>query len=80
MRIVNGWERACAVFLFLAATAISSPAQRFSTLVNFDGTNGSDAKPDSLVQGGDGNLSGTTSSGGANNFGTTFKVTTARVQ
>ena len=57
---------ACIVFVFCAATAIASPAQTFTTLVNFDGPNG--AYPNqTLVQGSDGNFYGITNRGGASN-------------
>jgi uncharacterized repeat protein (TIGR03803 family) len=70
----NWWKTACAVFVLCAAMAIGSPAQTFNTLVSFDGTNGENAYYGSLVQGLDGNLYGTTSAGGANGYGTVFKV------
>jgi uncharacterized repeat protein (TIGR03803 family) len=76
--------------LILAATAMVSLAQneqdhknevKFTTLVNFDGTNGETSNA-TLVQGRDGNLYGTTVNGGANTTcffgacgGTAFKVT-----
>jgi uncharacterized repeat protein (TIGR03803 family) len=73
-----GWsERACTAFLICAATAIGLPAQTFTTLVNFDGTNGANPVYVSLVQGTDGNLYGTTLLGGANGYGLVFKVTPA---
>ena len=74
--------------LILAATAIALPAQNeqdphhpvnFTTLVNFDSTNGGNPAG-SLVQGPDGNLYGTTFGGGANmncfgtGCGTFFKM------
>lgn len=63
------------VAVLLTATARAPLAQTLTTLVNFDGSNGSDPQYGSLVQGPDGNLYGTTSKGGTNNLGTVFKVT-----
>lgn len=73
---------ACALILFCAAMVVPSQAQTYTTLFNFEGTNGS--KPSSpLVQGLDGQLYGATSSGGNNGncsgiggCGTLFKITT----
>ncbi len=63
----------CLVVTFFIA-AISSHAQTFSTLVDFDNSNGS--LPRSvLVQGCDGNFYGTTPGGGTRSSGTVFKVT-----
>jgi hypothetical protein len=42
---------ACAVFLLCAATAIASPAQTFTTLVSFNGTDGTAPDYGSFVQG-----------------------------
>jgi uncharacterized repeat protein (TIGR03803 family) len=62
------------LWLILAATAIASPAQTFTTLNSFDGTNG--ASPESeLIQATDGNLYGTTPDGGANGDGTVYRMT-----
>jgi len=58
----------------LLATTIDSP-RTFRTLVNFNGQNGSTPFMESLVQGTDGNLYGTTENGGANGFGSVFKMT-----
>lgn len=69
------WKTACAVALLCAMTAIASPAQTFTTLVNFDGTDGENPFYTSLVRGTDGNLYGTTPYGGANRAGTVFKMT-----
>jgi uncharacterized repeat protein (TIGR03803 family) len=72
---------ACVVSVFCAATAIASPAQIFTSLVSFDGADGSTPYA-SLVQGTDGNFYGTTYFGGNFNgvcygsgCGTVFKMT-----
>src|ERR1039458_4365214 len=73
----NWWMRACGVFLLWATTAITLPAQTFTTLHSFDdGTDG--AYPlAGLVQATNGDLYGTASAGGANVYGTVFKITTS---
>jgi len=68
------WKKACAVFLLCAAAAITSSAQTFTTLANFNGTNGDGPFYMSLVQGADGNFYGTTSEGGAIGYGAVFKI------
>jgi uncharacterized repeat protein (TIGR03803 family) len=76
VELVNGSQcLAMAIFaMLLIATSTTAGAQTFSTLVDFDNTNG--AGPDAgLVQGRNGNLYGTASSGGANGDGTVFKMT-----
>ena len=57
---------------------ITSPAQTFRTLANFNGTDGA-APSGPLVQGLDGNFYGTTGGGGAYSRGTVFKVTRSGV-
>ncbi len=52
-------------------------AQTLTTLTEFSGTNGS--SPLGLIQGFDGNFYGTTLSGGTQNSGTAFKITSAGV-
>lgn len=70
---LSWWEKACAVCVVCTTAAIASPAQTFTTLANFNGTNGR-APEGALVQGTDGNLYGTTRDGGAYNHGTVFTV------
>jgi len=72
--------RACALFLLLAATAVSLPAQTFTSLHNFDIRHGQYPWAP-LIQGIDGNFYGTTENGGAftlacsRGCGTIFKIT-----
>jgi uncharacterized repeat protein (TIGR03803 family) len=80
-------KRAAVVSLLCIAAAIASPAQTFTTLHSFDGTDGGD--PSGLVQGTDGNFYGTTGYGGAFSpcppsvdgpgCGTIFQITAAGV-
>jgi uncharacterized repeat protein (TIGR03803 family) len=66
---------ACIVFAFCVAAAIASPAQTFTTLVQFDNENGMYPNG-SLIQGTDGNFYGTTLSGGGHyNAGSVFQIT-----
>ncbi len=74
------WKTVCLGCALFAAVAIAASAQTFTTLVNFNITDG--AFPEaSLVQGRDGNLYGTTSGGGIascqppQGCGTVFKLT-----
>jgi uncharacterized repeat protein (TIGR03803 family) len=71
---LNPAEFSCAALLFCIATAIGSPAQTLTTLVNFDRTNGEEPAA-TLSQGTDGNFYGTTEEGGTSTFGTAFKMT-----
>jgi uncharacterized repeat protein (TIGR03803 family) len=77
---LGGWGRFCAVVLFCVTTTLASQAQTFKTLVTLDYTNGS-SPTDSLIQGFDGNLYGTTNNGGkglyGDGWGTAFKMSRA---
>lgn len=67
--------RAAALVLLMCATASATlSAQTVTTLLTFDGTDGSSQIP-ALVEGRDGNLYGTTEGGGPSNAGTVFKIT-----
>jgi len=68
---------AMAVTLFCLSVTILS-AQTFTTLASFNGLNGKNfAGGPSLTQGLDGNFYGASYYGGANGYGTVFKVTPA---
>jgi uncharacterized repeat protein (TIGR03803 family) len=74
MEQINWRRRMCAVLALCTAMAVVLPAQTFATLHTFDGTDG--AGPFAgLVQATTGYLYGTTSSGGANGYGTVFEIT-----
>jgi uncharacterized repeat protein (TIGR03803 family) len=80
MSKLNWMTEACGVFLLWATAAVALPAQTFRTLASFDGTNGESPYYASLAQGLDGDLYGTTSTGGATQHlayggGTVFKIT-----
>ena len=65
---------AYALLFLCAATAIASPAQTFTTLNSFNDTDGANPYA-GLVQATNGDLYGTTYSGGANDAGTVFTIT-----
>jgi len=67
----------CGVLVVCATIAITTQAQVFIDLLNFNGNSGSNPEYESLVQGPDGNFYGTTSAGGAYNGGTVFRITPA---
>ena len=79
MRKLDLSKKICLISIVCIGTSITSPAQTFTALANFDLTNGSGPNA-GLVQGVDGNFYGTTALGGTSNdctdgCGTVFKVT-----
>jgi uncharacterized repeat protein (TIGR03803 family) len=74
MSKLNWMTKACGVFLLWATAAAALPAQTYTTLFSFNGTNGNDPSG-ALVQATNGSLYGTTEQGGANGDGTVFKIT-----
>jgi uncharacterized repeat protein (TIGR03803 family) len=63
----------CAALIPMLTLAVSSPAQTFATLQDFDFTDGQ-APFTSLIQGTDGSLYGVTSEGGTDDAGTVFRI------
>jgi uncharacterized repeat protein (TIGR03803 family) len=63
--------------LFLLSTVSLTSGQTYSTVLNFNGTNGANPFYVSFVQGRDGRLYGTTYSGGANGLGAVIRINLA---
>jgi len=72
MTKLSGCKNGCAVILLCAATAIAAHAQTFTTLFVFDITDG--LSPVGLVQGIGGKFYGSTSQGGAQGWGTVYRI------
>ena len=64
---------------FCITSAVVAPAQTFTTIFSFDGANGENPYYGSLVQGTNGSLYGTASSGGSNDGGTIFELSPSGV-
>jgi uncharacterized repeat protein (TIGR03803 family) len=62
----------CGILIVMASAAA---AQTFTSLVDFNGADGSNPYYVALVQARDGNLYGTTQSGGSSSLGTVFRLT-----
>ena len=75
MSKLNWATKSCAIFLLWATAVAALPAQTFTTLHNFDGTDGNDPGG-AMVQSTDGNFYGTTRTGVARSkYGTIFSFT-----
>jgi uncharacterized repeat protein (TIGR03803 family) len=61
--------------LLVAVAPVAAPAQTFTSLFSFNGTNGQTPDYGYLTQGIDGKFYGTTAAGGSNAGGTVFKIT-----
>ncbi len=70
----SGGKRVPAFAVLCAITALALPAQTFTSLLSFDGTDGY-GPYDAPVQARNGNFYGTTEGGGANRQGTVFQIT-----
>jgi uncharacterized repeat protein (TIGR03803 family) len=79
---LNWPTKACGIILLWTATAIALPAQTFTTIHVFEGMDG-DQPESRLAQGTDGNLYGTTISGGTKGiyqfggYGVVFALSTS---
>src|SRR5580704_15441417 len=67
--------KAYMAFVLCAATAIALPAQTFTRLYSFNVSHSGTGPVAGLVQATNGDLYGTTVNGGANIYGTVFKIT-----
>jgi len=75
MGMLNLSKMGLMVFAVCIAAEIAAPAQSFTTLLSFDGSNGAYSEYGYPIQGSDMNIYGTTSAGGTYDQGTIFKLT-----
>ena len=73
---MNYWKMVCLGCTLFAAMTVPSAAQ-FKKLVDLNGPNGAYPGYVALVQGTDGNFYGTTEGGGANGYGSVFRMSRA---
>ena len=73
------WVASLVITIVMMLVTVTSSSAQFTSLVSFTGPNGDQPFQESLVQGLDGNLYGTTTYGGTHNAGTIFKVTTGGI-
>lgn len=78
MTRLQGWSKTQILCLLWLAAAIGAPAQTFTTLVSFNGSDGANPSA-SLILARDGNFYGTTENGGSNGSGTVFKISPSGV-
>ncbi len=77
MRKLGCLEATCVLVAFSVASVVAAPAQTLTTLVDFNGTNGSSPSFSALVQGADDNFYGTTLAGGLGGRGTVFSISSS---
>jgi len=76
--VVNGLGYVLSSNALLTIDSVTAPGVTLESLYSFGGGNDG-ANPNGLVQGADGQLYGTTQTGGTNSFGTVFRMTTGGV-
>src|SRR5579862_7590740 len=74
MKKFNCWEKASAIVMVCAVTASAAAGQMLTTLATFHGANGASPGIEALMQGPNGSLYGTTSSGAHDAAGTIFEL------
>jgi len=72
---MRSFNHARVITLLCVAASLAAPAQTFKTMVNFNFGDGAYPQYMTLAQGRDGNMWGTTASGGVAIYGTAFRMT-----